>query len=96
MILLTEEKLKERCTVPIYEFRCVKCSELFEKLIINTNEKVEIRCPKCKSEEFERVMSATNFNMGSGKSNPKKAHSTVKSCSPGNSCTTLELPGAGD
>ncbi len=84
--------------MPIYEFRCTKCSELFEKLIIKTDEQVEIKCPECKSQEFERVMSATNFNMdpGSKKAGEKKSKSTVKSCSPGNSCTTLELPGAGD
>lgn len=79
--------------MPIYEFRCSKCRNLFEKLIINSKEKIEIKCPKCNSEEFERVMSAANYAMGSGKGS-KKPRIATKSCSPGNSCSTIELPGA--
>lgn len=81
--------------MPIYEFRCIKCSELFEKLIINSGEKVEIKCPKCNSGEFERVMSATNYNVGAGKGkDDRKPKVTTKSCSPGSGCSTFEFPGA--
>jgi len=79
--------------MPIYEFRCLKCGDLFEKLIINSKEKVEIKCPRCNSEEFERVMSVTNYAMGSGKGS-RKPKVTTKSCSPGSGCATFEIPGA--
>ncbi|MEW6725903.1 FmdB family zinc ribbon protein [Desulforudis sp. 1088] len=80
--------------MPIYEFRCAACGRLFEKLFRDAGEKVEIKCPDCGSEEADRVISRANAVMGSGKG--KKAKLTTKSCSPGSSCHTLEIPGAGD
>lgn len=78
--------------MPIFEFRCLKCGNLFEKLFINPNEKVEIKCPECQSDSFERVISKTNYIMGSGKDG-KKPKVTTKSCGPGTNCATLEIPG---
>ncbi|MEW5898283.1 MAG: zinc ribbon domain-containing protein [Bacillota bacterium] len=77
--------------MPIFEFRCLKCGQLFEKLFLNPNDKVEqIECPACKSSSFERVISKTNYVMGrSG----KKPTLTTKSCSPGTNCMTLDIPG---
>lgn len=81
--------------MPIYEFRCLKCGNTFDKLFKNPSDKVEIKCPKCKSESFERIISKTNYVMRTGKGG-KKPKVTSKSCSPGNSCMTMEIPGAGD
>ena len=50
--------------MPIYEFRCLKCNDCFEFLLRNQEEQIELRCPKCKSEEFERVMSASCHSVG--------------------------------
>lgn len=78
--------------MPIFEFRCLKCGNLFEKLFINPNQKINIECPKCNSGAFERVISRTNYQMGSGKGGQRPTvHS--KSCGPGSGCTTLEIPG---
>ncbi|QTA86342.1 FmdB family zinc ribbon protein [Desulfonema magnum] len=79
--------------MPIYEFKCSKCEEFFELLIMNTDEEVELRCPKCKSEDFERVLSTTNYAMGSGGS-PSGMTSQTRTCSSG-SCTTYDIPGPG-
>lgn len=81
--------------MPIYEFRCLKCGNLFEKLFINHDQKAEITCPECQSDSFERVISSTNYVMGSGKAG-KTPVVTKKSCSSGNDCVTLEIPGHGD
>lgn len=81
--------------MPIYEFRCMKCGNLFEKLFIKPDEKVDIACPKCNSDSFERVISSSNYIMGSGKGG-KQPSVTKKSCSSGNDCVTLEIPGYGD
>lgn len=81
--------------MPIYEFRCLECGNVFEKLFKKLDEEVAICCPGCKSESFERVISSTNYVMGSGKSG-KKPSVTTKSCSSGNGCTTLEIPGPDD
>jgi putative FmdB family regulatory protein len=45
--------------MPIYEFRCLKCDECFELLVINKSDRVEMQCPACQSEDFERVLSAS-------------------------------------
>ena len=75
--------------MPIYEFRCSACKALFELLILSSDEQVTMRCPKCQSEEFERVLSTASYAMGGGKSG---VTSTTRNCSEG-SCTTYTLPG---
>jgi len=77
--------------MPIFEFRCLDCGSIFEKLFLNAGEQVEIACPKCKSESFERVISRSNHIMGSGSSGKPKI--TTKSCSSGDGCVTLDIPG---
>lgn len=77
--------------MPVFEFRCLQCGSLFEKLFRNSDGGVEITCPKCRSEAFERVISSTNYVVGSGK--PQKPKITTKSCGSGNTCSTLEIPG---
>jgi putative FmdB family regulatory protein len=75
--------------MPIYEFRCLNCSEYFEWILKNSEEEVELCCPKCNSVEFEKVISSTSYVMGGGKSGVK---SETKSCSSG-TCTTWDVPG---
>ncbi len=79
--------------MPIFEFRCLKCDELFEILIMNQNDNAEMCCPKCKGESFKRVLSNTSFNMGAP-SGSNQTYSGPKShtCSSGN-CTTYDIPG---
>ena len=78
--------------MPIYEFRCLECNECFEFLIMNKKEQVELRCPKCKSEEFERVLSVSCHSMEKGSSKSDGPTSQTRSC-PGGSCTTYDIPG---
>ncbi|MGD8263449.1 MAG: zinc ribbon domain-containing protein [Desulfobacterales bacterium] len=78
--------------MPIYEFRCLECNECFEFLIMNKKEQVELRCPKCKSEEFERVLSVSCHSMEEGSSKSDGPTSQTRSC-PGGSCTTYDIPG---
>jgi putative FmdB family regulatory protein len=77
--------------MPIYEFRCNECNECFEFLVMKSDETVEMKCPHCSSEEFERVMSTSCHSIGSsgGESGPSV---TNRTCSSG-SCSTYELPG---
>ncbi len=77
--------------MPIYEFKCSKCDEFFELLMLKEeDDAVEMRCPKCKSEEFQRVLSTTSYAMGS--SGQPGVSSQTRSC-PGGSCTTYDIPG---
>ena len=77
--------------MPIYEFRCLKCNDCFEHLVMKLDETVEAKCPHCSSEEFERIMSTSCHSMGSANtsSGPSVKNRT---CSSG-SCSTYEIPG---
>ncbi len=78
--------------MPIFEFRCCECGHLYEKIFVSSDEKVDIECPECECGAFERVLSATNYAIGAGPGG-NKPKVTTKSCSPGNSCTTIDIPG---
>lgn len=78
--------------MPIYEYKCLKCQECFELLKMGLDDGVELRCPKCKSEEFERIISTTNYAMGSGSGASQKASVKTRNCSTG-TCTTYDIPG---
>ncbi|MBA4366236.1 MAG: zinc ribbon domain-containing protein, partial [Desulfobacterium sp.] len=79
--------------MPIFEFKCSKCEEFFELLVMGNDEKNELQCPKCGSENFERVLSTTNYSMPGGGSSPDKStHTQTRTCS-GGSCTTYNIPG---
>ena len=78
--------------MPIYEFKCLKCQEFFELLVINNDDEAKLQCPKCKSEDFERVLSTTNFTTGNSGDGNQGSAVTDRTCSSG-SCTTYEIPG---
>ena len=78
--------------MPLFEFRCLNCNECFEILVMKQEEQVELRCPKCKSEEFERVLSVSCHTMGGETTKDGGARSQTRSC-PGGNCTTYDIPG---
>ncbi|MFO7964094.1 MAG: zinc ribbon domain-containing protein [Desulfobacterales bacterium] len=77
--------------MPIYEFRCLNCNECFELLVMKNEEGVELRCPACHSETFERIMSVASHQVGDG-SKGQGVSKLSRNCSSG-SCTTYEIPG---
>ena len=80
--------------MPIYEFRCAQCGNIQELIQTSSSEEVEMKCDECQCETFERVLSTVSYAMGSssggGNSSPS---ATTRTCAPGKSCTTLQLPG---
>ncbi len=44
--------------MPLYEYRCEKCGERFEKLRRMQDADREVECPHCESEEVERLLSS--------------------------------------
>ncbi len=80
--------------MPIYEFKCLGCGDCFEILVMKTEGAVEMKCPKCGDENFERIMSTTRYAMGNGKEARAGVATQTRSCSSG-SCTTYEIPGPG-
>jgi len=77
--------------MPIYEFRCSNCRDVFEILVTHNEEQVEMSCPRCLSGDIERVMSATNYSIG-GIGKGAQVNAKTRTCS-GGSCTTYTLPG---
>ena len=82
----------QEVNMPIYEFMCLDCNSTFEKLFFNSNEKVEMSCPVCKSQSLERKVSGSNHIMASG-GGVKKPSITERSCGASNKCMTLDIPG---
>ncbi|MBW2624152.1 MAG: zinc ribbon domain-containing protein [Deltaproteobacteria bacterium] len=80
--------------MPIYEFRCLECDDIFEILFMTEDDKNTMACPKCTGENIERVLSTTNHTIKGSSSQPHIDVST-KSCSDG-SCGTIEIPGGYD
>ena len=78
--------------MPIFEFKCTKCNEFFEILVMRKDETVAMQCPNCGSEEFERILSSTGYSMGSGGNKNRGVKSQTRTCSSG-SCTTYDIPG---
>ncbi|MCX5845700.1 MAG: zinc ribbon domain-containing protein [Deltaproteobacteria bacterium] len=51
--------------MPIYEFKCKKCSNVFEILFRSSNESLAVSCPACKSKKTEKLMSIFGGKVGS-------------------------------
>ncbi len=78
--------------MPIYEFKCSRCQEFFESLLIRSDDDQTVKCPECGSTSFERVLSATRYAVGPGGGGETGGSKTTRTCSSGN-CTTYEIPG---
>lgn len=79
--------------MPIFEFKCLKCEEYFEWLVMNDEEKIRMKCPECGAEDFERIMSTTNYSLADNSSKATTGTSAkTRTCS-GGSCTTYDIPG---
>ncbi|HIE38832.1 MAG TPA: zinc ribbon domain-containing protein [Anaerolineales bacterium] len=49
--------------MPIYEYRCQKCGERFEKFVRSFSAQQTLECPRCGSDEVEKAVSL--FGVGS-------------------------------
>ena len=78
--------------MPLYEFKCIKCQQFIELLIMKKDEEVEIKCPECGCQDLERVLSTTNYSMGNGAGTSKGVKTQSRTCGSG-TCTTYEIPG---
>jgi putative FmdB family regulatory protein len=61
--------------MPIYEYKCRKCSKTFEFMARNSSDAPE-SCSHCGAKELEKQLSAFAINMGSSSSSrPSKCES---------------------
>ncbi|MFH1437256.1 MAG: zinc ribbon domain-containing protein [Pseudomonadota bacterium] len=63
--------------MPIYEYRCESCKQVFEELIFSSDEKPS--CPKCSSDSTHRILSPVSWKGEGGGGSA----SGCTSCSPG-------------
>ncbi len=75
--------------MPIYEYKCGKCSEEFECIVLGND---TVTCPKCNTKKVKRKMSACSFKSNGNKggdysSSSKSSSSGCSSCS-GGSCAS--------
>ncbi len=49
--------------MPLYEYRCEKCENRFETLVLNSDH--DISCPKCESTNLEKLFSSFGVKSGS-------------------------------
>ena len=80
--------------MPIFEFKCSKCEEFFEVIVMGSDDDNAINCPKCKSQEFQRVVSTINYAMGSSTGSGGGGVQTQERECSGGSCKTYTVPGA--
>jgi putative FmdB family regulatory protein len=63
-------KEREKCIMPLYEYKCDECGHEFEELVYNES---EVICPACDSENTKKQISSfsagnTRLSGGSGSS----------------------------
>lgn len=69
--------------MPIYEYKCNRCGEDFEKLVFRNQ---AVKCPKCNSEDLTKKFSLFGMS-GVENSDPSSSSSGCTSCSK-SSCST--------
>ena len=53
--------------MPIYEYQCRTCDEIFEELVLRKSDEDELACPRCGEPHPPRILSATvSRSSGSG------------------------------
>lgn len=50
--------------MPIYEYRCQKCEQVFEHLARSMNGESRVACPECGSSKTERMLSVFAAHQG--------------------------------
>ena len=55
--------------MPIYEYSCNICGQIFEKIAKSSENEKDIDCPKCGEKDVKRVMSITGM-LGSSCAKP--------------------------
>ncbi len=67
--------------MPIYEYRCEKCGQVSEFIILGKEERLQ--CKKCGSDRLSKMLSAHNVSSGSAERIPRPSGSC---CGSPNSC----------
>ncbi len=50
--------------MPVYEYRCSKCGEKFEKFVRSVSARNEVVCPRCGNTEVKKLVSLFGLTGG--------------------------------
>jgi putative FmdB family regulatory protein len=64
--------------MPLYEFRCNTCGNVFEQLIFSSDKEEKLTCPSCGQSDASRLMSL--FSSGSSSSGKGLSSGLSSSC----------------
>ena len=67
--------------MPVYEFKCKKCGNVFEYLCLKSADKEQACCPQCGNKETDVLLSAFS-SMSSNSSQVGVMPSSASRCSP--------------
>lgn len=59
--------------MPIYEYQCQECGEVFDKFTRSMSAKIEVDCPKCGSKDCKKSFSLFGSSSSTGGSRPAAA-----------------------
>ncbi len=65
--------------MPVYEYRCPKCGERFERFVRSISAQAEVVCPRCGNTKVEKTVSLFAGLTGGNRT------SSGASCAPGRS-----------
>ena len=66
--------------MPIYEYKCNDCEQIFEILTTSIKADEKVKCSKCKSEKVSKVMSAGSFRLNSDSTLPSAPSAPSLGC----------------
>jgi putative FmdB family regulatory protein len=66
--------------MPIFEYKCHKCKEEFEKLVFGSSSENGIQCPGCRSDDVEQLFSSFNGVSRSSDGTTRSMSSGCSSC----------------
>jgi putative FmdB family regulatory protein len=52
--------------MPLFEYKCEKCEEKFERLLKHDERENPQRCPKCNAKHCKKMISVTSFALKGG------------------------------
>ncbi len=52
--------------MPIFEYKCKSCDNIFEVLTFNRQSETKVECNKCESDQVEKILSASNIRSNTG------------------------------
>jgi len=54
--------------MPIYEYKCARCGEVFQELVRSSSDEKPLKCPKCGCKKSEKLFSVFAAQGNSSKS----------------------------